>query len=62
MQVATRAISVTGGYELEGFAPEIVVPKGVQIVDGPGEARKAARQQLENGANWVKVYMMRARL
>ena len=57
MQVATRAISVTGGYELEGFAPEIAVPKGVQIVDGPVDARKAARQQLEHGANWVKVYM-----
>jgi imidazolonepropionase-like amidohydrolase len=57
MQVATRAISVTGGYELEGFAPELTVPKGVQIIDGPVEARKAAREQLENGANWVKVYM-----
>jgi len=57
MQVATRAISSTGGYELEGFAPEVAVPKGVQIVDGPVEARKAAREQLENGANWVKVYM-----
>src|SRR5215470_10317358 len=57
MWVATRAISVTGGYELEGFAPEVAVPKGVQIVDGPVEARKAAREQLENGANWVKVYM-----
>ena len=57
MQVVTRAISVTGGYELEGFAPEVGVPKGVQIVDGPVEARKAAREQLEHGANWVKVYM-----
>jgi imidazolonepropionase-like amidohydrolase len=57
MQVATRAISTTGGYELEGFAPEVAVPKGVQIIDGPVEARKAAREQLENGANWVKVYM-----
>jgi imidazolonepropionase-like amidohydrolase len=57
MQVVTRAISVTGGYELEGFAPELKVPKGVQIIDGPVEARKAAREQLENGANWVKVYM-----
>ena len=33
------------------------MPKGVQIVDGPVEARKAARQQLENGADWIKVYM-----
>jgi len=54
---STRAISTTGGYNLEGYAPEIVVPKGAQIIDGPVEARKAAREQLEHGADWLKVYM-----
>jgi imidazolonepropionase-like amidohydrolase len=54
---ATRAISTSGGYPLEGYAPELEMPKGVQIVDGPVEARKAARQQLEHGADWIKVYM-----
>ena len=54
---ATRGISTTGGYNLEGYAPELVVPKGVQIVDGPVEARKATREQLEHGADWIKVYM-----
>jgi len=54
---STRAISTTGGYNLEGYAPELVMPKGVQIVDGPVEARKAAREQLEHGADWIKVYM-----
>ena len=54
---ATRGISTTGGYNLEGYAPELVMPKGVQIVDGPVEARKAARAQLEHGADWLKVYM-----
>ncbi len=57
MFVVTRAISTTGGYNLEGYAPEIEVPKGAQIVDGPVEARKAAREQLERGADWIKVYM-----
>ncbi|MBS0579291.1 MAG: amidohydrolase family protein [Proteobacteria bacterium] len=57
MFVATRGISSTGGYNLEGYAPEITVPKGVQIVDGPVEARKAAREQLDHGADWIKVYM-----
>jgi imidazolonepropionase-like amidohydrolase len=57
MFVVTRAISTTGGYDLEGYAPEITVPKGVQIIDGPVEARKAAREQLEHGADWIKVYM-----
>src|SRR6266436_3175913 len=54
---ATRAISTTGGYNLEGYAPELEMPKGAQLVDGPVEARKAARQQLEHGAEWIKVYM-----
>jgi len=55
--VATRAISTTGGYPLEDYAPELEMPKGAQIVDGPVEARKAAREQLDHGADWIKVYM-----
>jgi imidazolonepropionase-like amidohydrolase len=57
MFVCTRAISSTGGYALEGYAPENEMPKGAQLVDGPVEARKAAREQLANGADWLKVYM-----
>jgi imidazolonepropionase-like amidohydrolase len=57
MFVATRAISSTGGYSLDDYAPEITVPKGAQLIDGPIEARKAAREQLDNGADWIKVYM-----
>jgi len=55
--VVTRAISTTGGYPLEGYAPELDMPKGAQIIDGPVEARKAAREQLDHGADWIKVYM-----
>jgi imidazolonepropionase-like amidohydrolase len=55
--VSTLAISTTGGYPLEGYAPELQMPKGVQIIDGPVEAREAARQQLDHGADWIKVYM-----
>jgi imidazolonepropionase-like amidohydrolase len=55
--VVTRAISTTGGYNLEGYAPELQMPKGAQIIDGPIEARKAAREQLDHGADWLKVYM-----
>jgi len=57
MFVSTRAISTTGGYPLEGYAPELDMPKGAQIIDGPVEARKAAREQLDHGADWIKVYM-----
>jgi imidazolonepropionase-like amidohydrolase len=55
--ISTRAISTTAGYMLEGYAPELQMPKGAQIVDGPVEARKAAREQLDHGADWIKVYM-----
>src|SRR5256886_5436552 len=55
--VSTRAISTTGGYPLEGYAPELEMPKGVQVIDGPVEARRAAREQLDHGADWIKVYM-----
>jgi imidazolonepropionase-like amidohydrolase len=54
---STRGISTTAGYNLEGYTPELTMPKGVQIVDGPVEARKAAREQLDHGADWIKVYM-----
>src|SRR5450631_3733385 len=57
MWVSTISISSTGGYPLEGYAPEITVPKGSQLIDGPVEARKAAREQLDKGADWIKVYM-----
>jgi len=57
MWVSTLSISSTGGYPLEGYAPEITVPKGSQLIDGPVEARKAAREQLDKGADWIKVYM-----
>jgi len=30
--VSTRAISTTGGYPLEGYAPELDMPKGAQLV------------------------------
>src|ERR1700687_862394 len=55
--VVTRAISTTGGYPLEGYAAELDMPKGAQLIDGPVEARNAAREQLDHGADWIKVYM-----
>lgn len=56
MQVATRAISTTGGYPLEGYSPEVLVPSGVQIADGADEARKAVREQIKYGADLIKIY------
>src|SRR5438477_8954899 len=60
MQVATRAMDVTGAYPLLGYAPEVPVPHGVQVVDGPDSARKAVREQISFGADWIKVYSDRS--
>jgi imidazolonepropionase-like amidohydrolase len=56
MQVATRAMDVTGAYPLSGYAPNVPVPHGVQVVDGADAARKAVREQISYGADWIKVY------
>ena len=58
--VSTRALSVTGGYGPSGYSPEISYPRGVQIVDGVEAARKAVREQIGNGADWIKVYADRS--
>ena len=56
MFVATRALSSTGTYALLGYSWELRMPEGVQIVDGPDEIRKAVRQQVKHGADWIKFY------
>ncbi|MGZ8797931.1 MAG: amidohydrolase family protein, partial [Thermoanaerobaculia bacterium] len=60
LQVSTRAMSITGGYGPGGYSPEITFPKGVQIVDGVENARRAVREQIGNGADWIKVYADRS--
>ena len=56
MQVATRAMTPTGMYPLLGYSRELQVPKGVQYVDGVEGARKAVREQVMYGADWIKYY------
>jgi imidazolonepropionase-like amidohydrolase len=56
MQVATRAMTPTGMYPLLGYSWELEVPKGVQYVDGADGARKAVREQIMFGADWIKFY------
>ena len=58
--VSTRAMSVTGGYGPSGYSPEVTYPMGVQIVDGVEGGRKAVREQLAHGADWIKVYADRS--
>jgi imidazolonepropionase-like amidohydrolase len=54
--VATRALAPTGMYPLRGYSWELAVPIGVQTIDGVDEARKAVREQIGRGADWIKFY------
>ncbi|MGA9407617.1 MAG: amidohydrolase family protein [Bacteroidota bacterium] len=58
MFVATRSMSTTGHYPLRNsaYAWEITVPKGVQEITGADEARRAVREQISYGADWIKIY------
>ena len=56
MQVATRAMTPTGMYGPLGYSWEIRIPQGVQYVDGVEEIRKAVREQVMYGADWIKYY------
>jgi imidazolonepropionase-like amidohydrolase len=54
MQVATRGINTTGTYGLKGYSPTLSLPRYSEDADSPWEARKAVREQLFNGADWIK--------
>jgi imidazolonepropionase-like amidohydrolase len=56
LQVATRAFAPTGMYPLRGYNWELELPIGVQTIDGPDQARKAVREQVGFGADWIKFY------
>jgi len=60
MQVAGCSMDVTGSYPLLGYSWELKVPKGVQEVDGVDGGRKAVREQISNGVDWIKVYSDRS--
>src|SRR5215472_14715317 len=57
MFVSTRAIAAVGQYNPFGVSPDLPdFPTGAQMVSGVEEARRAVREQLSNGADWIKVY------
>ncbi len=57
LQVAGPALSTTGTYPLLHFRPDWKLPTGVQTCDGADGCRRAAREQLSYGTDWVKVYL-----
>lgn len=56
MFVVTRALAPTGMYPLLGYSWELRMPEGVQIVDGADNVRRAVREQVKYGADWIKYY------
>jgi imidazolonepropionase-like amidohydrolase len=56
MKVVGRALSTTGSYPIAHFRPDWVFPVGVQVCDGADGCRKAVREQLSYGTDWVKIY------
>lgn len=53
---ATRALVATACYGPSGFDPRWEMPKGAQVADGEDGLRRAVREQIAAGADWIKVY------
>jgi len=62
MQVATRSINSVGHYPISprDYNWQLDLPKGVQEINGADEARRAVREQLAHGADWIKIYADRS--
>ncbi len=62
MFVSTLAINTTGHYPLResDYAWELTMPKGLKEITGADEARRAVREQIAHGADWIKIYADRA--
>lgn len=54
--VSTRAMAPTGTYPLLGYSWELRMPEGLQVVDGADDVRRAVREQVKYGADWIKFY------
>jgi len=60
--VSGRAINSTGHYLLSNkeYAWELKLPKGLIEITGANEARRAVREEISYGADWVKIYVDRS--
>jgi imidazolonepropionase-like amidohydrolase len=56
MQVSGRGFQTTGGFRPKGYSRDIPLPSMLETVDSPWEARKSVREQITNGADWIKFY------
>ncbi len=53
---STRALVASFSYGPSGFDPRWDVPRGAEQVTGPAAMRRAVREQIAAGADWIKVY------
>jgi imidazolonepropionase-like amidohydrolase len=56
LQVSGRGLATTGGFRPKGYSRDIPLPAMLETVDNPWDARKAVREQLMNGTDWIKIY------
>ena len=56
LKVVGPALSTTGTYPILHFRPDWKFPTGVMTCDGADGCRKAVREQLSYGTDWVKIY------
>ena len=62
MFVSTLAINTTGHYPISeaSYAWELTLPKGLKEITGADEGRRAVRDQIAHGADWIKIYADRS--
>src|SRR5438067_13154394 len=56
LQVSGRGLATTGGFRPKGYSRDIPLPSMLETVDNPWAARKAVREQLLTGTDWIKIY------
>jgi imidazolonepropionase-like amidohydrolase len=56
LKVVGPALSTTGTYPILHFRPDWKFPTGVMVCDGADGCRKAVREQVSYGTDWVKIY------
>ena len=55
--VSTRGLNTLGRYMPFDYSWELDLPKGAQMVTGTEECLRAVREQVANGADWIKIYV-----
>jgi len=55
--VSTRGLNTPGRYVPFDYSWDLDLPKSAQMVAGADECLRAVREQVANGADWIKIYV-----